>query len=170
LIDSDVTLLASVVLAAATVFLAVFTWILGKATKQLGRIESARDEDRKRERKLRLLSLKVMLAEQLVAIPVVDFMPTAIKEVGAEHYRGGPANVNAFNLRQLYELLEYGRDQVLKADVELVLSVWDQLGIGAQYTTMKDVFEKIQRIKEQLNGDLFRWRDEIVELSALAAY
>ena len=35
---------------------------------------------------------------------------------------------------------------------------------------MKDVFEKIQRIKEQLNGDLFRWRDEIVELSALAAY
>jgi hypothetical protein len=163
-------LLASVVLAGATVALAYFTWILGKMTKQLGRIESERDEDRKRERKLRRVSLKVALAEQLVAIPIADFMPTVAKAVGAESYRGGPANVNAFNLRQLYELLEYGRDQVLKADVELVLNVWDQLGIGAQYTTMKDVFEKIQRIKEQLNGDLFRWRNEIVESSALAAY
>jgi hypothetical protein len=164
------SIVASLVLAGATVALAHFTRVLGKATKQLGQIETARDDDRKRERKLRRVSLKMTLAEQLVAIPVADFMPTVAKQVGAQSYRGGPANTSAIGLRQLYELLDFGKDQVQKTDVDRILSVWDQLGIGSTYSTMEEEFAIVQRIKEQLNGDMFRWRNEIVELSALAAY
>jgi len=158
---------ASVALVLVTAVLAIYTRTLGKVTRQLAATEDRRDRDLIRSRRLNQVSLKVDLAEKINSMSVGAFMPGAIKEMGAEFYRGPPAEHTAAWLRQLYRILDYDADGISKAHLERIFGVYDELAYGAQFSpdNVKDVFEKIQHIQAELKGVLPRWRNEIVELS-----
>ena len=173
LVDFETLLLvANFTLAAATIALAAFTAVLWKATNRLGEIEDQRDKDLARSRKLARVTLKIDLAEKINREASAAFMPGITKEIGAEYYHGKPPEHTTAWFRQLYRILDYrpatDGDGVSKADLERIFSVWDELIYGVRYLpdNVRDVFQKLESIQNQLKGVLPRWRNEVVELTA----
>lgn len=152
-------MVAEWVLAVATSVLAWATWNLFRATRQLEKIEATRERRENRQRKFARVDRKIKLAEQIVRVD-----PDVVRQsiVG-----GHVPNPEAQYIREIVSLVEYGKDQVRREDVDRLLLAFDNVSRGGHYTddSAKDVIEAYKRVQERLGWDFARCHQELLDLA-----
>jgi hypothetical protein len=149
---------ATFALVMATILLALSSWALYKVTKQLSMIEKRRDKEEARRLRRARVGRKLELAEQVIHMPSETFLKPLVL--------GGISQGNVAVFRKLHHHLDFGKDQVLKEDVDRLLLAFDGANRGATYPdAVKDLEPVFKRVQERLSWDLFKWRNELVDLS-----
>ncbi|MFQ6107900.1 MAG: hypothetical protein ACE5QF_10030 [Thermoplasmata archaeon] len=154
-----VLVIATVGLIIATLVLAGFTLLLWKATVQLaqatemlGRIEERRDQEEARRKQRNTVKRKLELAEE-----INDASSEEVFNVLAE--RGLPEEAKI--LRELRHLIDFDTDQVLRVDIDQILSAFDNVRAIRNEEIIGELRVVLERVQERLSWDFFRWRNEV---------
>ncbi len=163
----DALLSANIALVIATTVLGVSTYRLFRATaglrdttRQLALLEERRDRREKLEGQYARLDTKLRLA-----IEVVRLEP----RVMVAYLSGASEWVGVHAIQALSEVMDYESDRLKQNDLERVLLALDNAKIGEQTYGLDKAQEVAthfqEKVQDVLRGDLFKWREQLRELS-----
>lgn len=158
--ESEWALVAATIgLAVATGVLAYFTRSLYKVTGQLAKIEERRDREEARRTRRSRVGRKLELAEEVIGLSPESLVNPLVS--------GSLPKREATMIRKLHHHIDYGSDQVLKVDMDRLLLALDGASRGASYDkdAIEDLENVLKRVQERLSWDLFKWRNELIDLS-----
>jgi hypothetical protein len=79
---------------------------------------------------------------------------------------GGISQGNVAVFRKLHHHLDFGSDKVLKEDIDRLLLAFDGANRGATHPdAIINLEPGLKRVQERLSWDLFKWHNELVDLS-----
>jgi hypothetical protein len=149
---------ASIGLVVATLVLAWFTRSLYRVTKRLAETEDKRDREESRLRRRDRLGRKLEVVEQVIHMSSEGVLKPLIE--------GGISQGVVATFRKMHQVVDFGSDQVMEKDVKRLLLAFDNGNRGTKYPdAIVDLEPVLKRVQERLSWDLFKWREELVELT-----